>query len=143
MRVVDHEGKMVTITDNTFVATKFGEYVVIYTAIDGNEVKIEDKFYVNTVDTISPTLTIEKLIKAELKVGTKVVIPKATAEDNVDSSCNVFVYINFVDDFNQENVQMGQEYCFDRVGQYTVNYVTHDACYNYTRYVIKITVTKE
>ncbi len=143
VKVVDPEGKAVTVENNSFIASKFGAYLVTYTTYDANDVKFDDKYYVNTVDTVSPTLNIEKLIKSELKVGTKVVIPNATATDNIDSSCNVFVYINFAIDFNQENVQMGQEYCFDRVGEYTINYVTHDSCYNYTRYVIKINVTKE
>ena len=75
-------------------------------------------------------------------MGTNILLPKATATDNIDGECDVFVYVEYVTDFTKEIVFMGEKYTFTRLGKYRIHYVTHDSCSNYTRYIIEVDVVK-
>lgn len=142
VKLVDGTKQAVTIDENNeLLCDKFGEYTISFKIKDASNT-YTDKFVYRTIDVISPVLTLENTIKAQVKVGTSVLLPNATATDNIDGDCDVFVYVEYVRDFTKEIVFMGEKYTFTQTGKYRIHYVTHDECANYTRYIIEVEVVK-
>ena len=142
-RFADGSSKDVTLDENNqFVCEQFGEYTVSFKVQDGSNTYY-DRYVYRSVDVVSPVLTLEKTIQSEVKVGTTIVIPKATATDNIDGECSVFVYMQYVWDYSKEIVFMGEEYTFMKTGKYRICYITHDQCSNYARYIVEVNVVKE
>ncbi len=91
-------------------------------------------------DDVAPTLKIEGSIQKTLKKGSTVIVPNATAEDNAKETCSVFVYLRSKGDYNDRVVELGGKITFNKSGVYELIYVTRDSDYNYTTYVMTITV---
>lgn len=142
VKLPDGTKQTVTIDENNeILCDKFGEYTILFKIKDASN-SYTDKFVYRTIDLINPILTINYIIKPKVVVGTDVLLPKATATDNIDGECDVFVYVEYVNDFTKEIVFMGEKYTFTRLGKYRIHYVTHDSCSNYTRYIIEVDVVK-
>ena len=142
VKLADGTKHAVTIDENNeILCDEFGEYTVSFKVKDASNT-YTDKFVYRTVDVINPVLSLEYTIKSKVTVGTSVLLPKATATDNIDGECDVFVYVEFVRDYTKEIVFMGEKYTFTKTGNYRIHYVTHDECANYTRYVIEVEVVK-
>lgn len=142
VKLADGTKQAVTIDENNeILCDKFGEYTISFKVKDQANT-YTDKFVYRTVDVINPVLTLENTIKSQVVVGTRVRLPKATATDNIDGECDVFVYVEYVRDYTKEIVFMGEEYTFTQTGKYRIHYVTHDECANYTRYIIEVEVVK-
>lgn len=142
VKLSDGTKKAVTIDENNEVlCDEFGEYTISFKIKDATNT-YTDKFVCRTIDVINPVLTLEYTIKSQVGVGTSIVLPNATATDNIDGNCDVFVYVEYVRDFTKEIVFMGETYTFTQVGKYRIHYVTHDQCANYTRYIIEIEVVR-
>jgi hypothetical protein len=142
VKLADGSTESVTLDENNqFVCEKFGEYTISFKIQDGSNTYY-DRYVYRSVDVISPELTLEKTIQSEVKVGTTIVIPKATATDNIDGECSVFVYVQYVWDYTKEIVFMDEEYTFTKTGKYRICYVTHDQCANYAKYIIEVNVVK-
>ncbi len=91
-------------------------------------------------DDVAPTLIIDGSIQQTLKQGATVIIPNATAQDNTSGECTVFAYMRSKGDYNDKIVEFGSEFTFSKVGVYELIYIARDSDYNYTKYVMTITV---
>ena len=62
--------------------------------------------------------------------------------DNVDGTCDVYVYMRYVADNSMEELTMGQKYTFEKTGIYELVYFTRDGDFNYAEYVQRITIVE-
>ena len=150
-------------TVNVKVQTPDGATVSLSTAKDGSQYFIVEQavrytivcvpkdIYGNSynfqysyqgVDVTAPVLTVSKTLKSELDAGITVTIPTATAVDNVNGNCDVYVYMRYVADNSMEELTMGQKYAFAKTGIYELVYFTRDDDFNYTEYVQRITIVE-
>ena len=96
-RTVMFDGQEVTLTDNTFVPEKEGEYSVVYYAVDAYGSVAHEQFMITVFsDRTEPTLTVE-FTQTTATVGERVTLPTATAADDVDGEVQVTVTVTFGD----------------------------------------------
>ncbi len=146
LKVVAPDGKVVLETEDVskgaqILAEQTGYYRAQFIAQDflGNKDTLAIYNYY-AYDNVAPTLTIEGSIQKTLKQGSTVIVPNATASDNANETCSVFVYLRSKGDYNDRIVELGSKITFNKSGEYELVYVTHDSDYNYMTYVMTVTV---
>ncbi len=117
-----------------FTAQAFGSYEIMYTVSDSDGNTSRYYYYVNVIDIDGPTLTIKNKVPEKVKAGDKIVIPEASAKDDVDGDTDVFIYVKRLWDGSITMVEPGQDYYFAATGEYKLVFFTRDGSYNYTRY---------
>ena len=129
-------------TEETFfLADRVGSYTIMVTPTDAKGASMPIIYLYKTVDETAPVLTVEKTIIGELDNGTTIVIPNATATDNVDgANCKVLVQLIKLESGKVYEVKMGDEFQFTVTGNYKLRYYVFDSDYNHTEYVMNIKV---
>ena len=119
------------------VLSNYGEYYIVYTAVDrfGKESKIS--YFVTVKDSVAPELSIGKAVNSA-KVGDTVTVAEATATDNYSASVEMFVCVE-----NPEGVYVevtDGTFVAKMAGEYTVRYMVWDEAGNYTfkSYVVTV-----
>lgn len=109
---------------------EYGNYSVSVEATDdnGNTANVIASIWV--VDRVAPILKLSADIVDTVTVGTNVLIPKATAEDNLSENLTVKVYVVLVDGKMMSVNQDG--FYANEVGVYTVVYYVADEAGNCT-----------
>lgn len=135
-------GDPVTATDGTIlqgadgdkeyeiVLSEYGSYKVYYTATDlsGNSGGLSYILEVN--NDVAPKITLTGTLPTSVKVGEKVVLPKASATDDVDESVEVRIYI--VTEQGQIVSIKNGAFIFKNAGEYKVYYRCCDSAGNMT-----------
>ena len=90
---VSANGSPVSIVDGKFVANVVGEYTIVYSTQNENDLVAIKSYTINVIaDTVEPVITVEFTI-TEISKGETLVIPVATATDNCDGELPVQVKI--------------------------------------------------
>ena len=120
----------------TFDITKSGEYMAEYVAVDsyGNQKPQISTIYVGDLE--SPVIKVSG-IKATVKVGQEITLPKAKITDNDTSAEEITSYVYVVKGNNQKKL-LGDTYKFTEAGEYKIRYSAYDKNQNYT--VVEFTV---
>lgn len=88
------ELKNVPVDEYTITLSKYGEYAIIYKAVDssGNSLPLTVSLLV--FDNVKPEITVNGNIPSTIKVGTTITLPGATATDNLDGELDsVYIYV--------------------------------------------------
>lgn len=123
----------------SFTPKALGKYVIRFTFILGDDVVDGPEYYVKVVDRKNPVMTINGKLSSTLTAGEKISLPKATAKDDIDGSCKVYIFVRKLDTYSLVAVK-GNEYTFTALGKYEIIYQTHDDSYNYTQYIFTVNV---
>ena len=126
--------------EKLITADKVGTYTIIVTPTDAGNKSQPYRFIYKTVDETAPVLTVEKTIIDEIDNGTTILVPNATATDNVDAECKVYVYITKLETGKVYEVAMGETFQFTITGNYQLRYFAYDSDYNCAEYVMNIKV---
>ena len=120
----------------TFDITKSGEYMAEYVAVDsyGNQKPQISTIYVGDLE--SPVIKVSG-IKATVKVGQEITLPKAKITDNDTSAEEITSYVYVVKGNNQKKL-LGDTCKFTEAGEYKIRYSAYDKNQNYT--VVEFTV---
>lgn len=127
-------------SEKLLTLTEVGTYVIQVEAEDANGGSGSYMYYYKVVDETAPVLTIEKTIVSELKLGSAIRLPNATATDNMDGECKVFVYISNLQDGNVFEMKLDEVFVFNKTGEYMIRYFTYDSDYNMAEYIMYVTV---
>ena len=145
LRVLDPQGEIVYTSanlsqENSFTLDKVGKYTIMFNLSDNNKASGAKTYYCDSLDVVNPILSIEGSIPQSLLVGTKVIIPKASASDDVDGNVDVIIYVKYLKDGKVRHVDGGSGFTFELVGKYEIVYVARDNSYNYTTYRMPIDI---
>lgn len=114
--------------DAIFLST-YGEYTVVYEALDATNRTFSTQFKIRVRDRIAPVIMVDGEIATEATAKENLQLPKATAKDNVDSDLTVYVVI--IDPMNVYTViTQDEDYTFNMKGRYLVKFYCEDDCYN-------------
>lgn len=133
-----------TSADKEYTVTldEYGEYTIVYSAVDDNDNVANATLVVNVRDDVAPTIQVDR---TELIVyaNTAVKLPKATATDDV-SVAKEYVFVIDCDN-NMINVTGKEEYTPAKKGIYTIRYVAVDSSGNYgiVDVVLKVAEAKQ
>ena len=116
-----------------------GQYTIQVVPSDGNASE-PFLFIFKVVDETAPTMTIEKSVISELANGTTIIIPHATATDNLDEECPVYVYVMHLESHKIYKVTMGETFTFTRTGNYQIRYFAYDSDFNGVEYIMDVKV---
>ena len=125
--------------DLSFTPKNLGKYVIRFSFALGDEEIEGPEYYLKVVDNKNPVLTINGKIDSVVKAGKKITLPTATAKDDIDGSCKVYIFVRRLDTYGLVYVS-GNEYTFTALGKYEIIYQTHDDSYNYTQYIFTVNV---
>ncbi len=146
LKVTAPNGNVVLEADNVnegakLLAEQTGYYRVQFIAEDMLGNKDTSAIYnYYAYDDVAPTLIIDGSVQKTLKKGSTIVIPNATAQDNANAECKVFAYMRSKGDYNDKMVELGSTFTFSKEGVYELIYIARDSDYNYSKYVMTITV---
>lgn len=116
--------------------TESGEYGVEYTARDASSNIRKLVSGVSVVDLESPVIKVSG-VKATVKVGDEITLPKAEITDNDTAADKILGYVYVLSGNNRKEL-VGETYKFETAGEYKIRYVAYDANQNYT--VVEFTV---
>lgn len=126
--------------DYEFVPTEYGEYIIVYTAVDSNKKKTEITYVLNIKDRIKPELVVNGEVPATAEIGKTYNLPTATVTDNNDIDLPVYLFILSPD--GEQRVNGIGDYSFTPTlkGEYKITYYVQDSynCYTYIEYTIKV-----
>lgn len=109
---------------------KLGTYSVVYTSSDGNDVfAAESKFSLKIKDTTPPMIFIDGEIPSTLALNTTFTFPPATVFDNVQQDCQYYIFVLAPN--GRRTMVTNNQYTFDQVGTYEVQYYAFDGDMNY------------
>lgn len=119
--------------------SEFGYYNVTYLAedLDGNSQTFAFKAFVS--DEVAPVIKVNGTVPTSGIVGKKIIVPTATATDNIDKNLNVIMYL--ITPFGLMVELKPNAFIPDMVGIYTVRYYLMDTAGNITMESYDITVT--
>lgn len=126
--------------DGSFIVDKTGEYRITYVAEDINGKKGNVSYYCTVYEDKEPVLTIEQALPSTAALGSSIRVPNATATDENDGECTVYVFMRYQADYSFEALSFGDTYTFTKKGVYKLTYLTRDANFNYVEYAMTITV---
>lgn len=118
----------------------YGNYRIAFYATDftGNEQDLVQM--INVFDEVAPEITVASTAKITGRVGQTIVVPNATAVDNLDGKVNVKITV-YAPSGSMYELKEGQNaFKTNRAGEYRVFYSARDAANNVSIKVIKITV---
>lgn len=108
---------------------EYGNWIITYTANDGNEwFTSEERYVFDVVDAVAPVIMVADRLPTTLSVDTVYTFPAATVFDNVTQDCKYYVIVARPDGMREAVV--GNTYTFDRKGVYTVSYYATDEYMN-------------
>ena len=110
------------------------------TAKDANGATEPFVYIYKTVDETAPVLTIEKTVVGEVDNGTEIVIPNASATDNVDTELTVLIHVVKLESRKIYEVKAGDTFQFTITGTYHIRYFVYDSDYNYAEYIMEVKV---
>lgn len=114
--------------EHTLTLDEYGEYNVIYSALDDNGNVARYSMVVNVRDNVAPTINVND-VEIVVRVGSKVELPSASVSDDVGVD-KQFVFV--IDTYNNMiNVTGSTSYTPALKGIYTIRYVAVDAAGNY------------
>jgi len=116
--------------------TKSGEYMAEYVARDSYNNRKTQISTIYVGDMISPVINVSD-IKANVKVGEELVLPKAKITDNDTDAADIVSYV-YVVKGNYNKKLIGETYRFTEAGEYKIRYTAYDKNQNYT--VVEFTV---
>ena len=122
---VEFSNEAVALTDNGFTPLNEGTYTVVYSTIDEYERYVAETFIIEVIaDTEKPIISVT-FDTAQLYLGDTLVLPTATAKDDVDGDVEVSVVIVF------NNVTVAtSSFVVNEKGVYTVVYTAKDSAGN-------------
>lgn len=142
--VKDPSGNIVTdiynnrLENSTFFETKinltqYGRYVVTFYASDrAGNISNTFAYTLSVLDEVAPVLTVNGGVASNVKVGSSVGLPTATATDNYDTKLTVQIMV--IDPVGHTSLISANagKYQITRVGTYIFCYFTQDAAGNMT-----------
>ena len=127
-------------SDISFVLSEYGDYLIMVTAQDVSGNKTTSNTLVTVVDTQDPVLNISGEIATTAKVGDKILIPKATATDDLTQNLSVSIYV-FCPAGEALVIEDGTDgFIAKTVGTYTIVYSVSDEAGNFVTKYRKVTV---
>ena len=138
------ELKDVPVGEYTIQLKDFGEYMIIYKAVDSSGCSLPLSQPLTVIDNVKPTITLNGTLPAKMKVGEEITLPSAIASDNLDGELDsVYIYVQEPRGFIKTYVgSMSEEYKFipKEKGLYVVKYCVIDEAGNFTivNYEIKV-----
>ncbi len=116
------DGEIVALNGNSLSFTKEGIYKVVYKAEVDGVVAVKEYRITVVEDMEAPTITVNLSNKTLLK-GTEIVLPNATATDNVDGETVVSYQVTF----GTKSVTVSDnKFTLDEIGAYTITYTSVD-----------------
>ena len=128
--VLDREAK--------FVVDGYGYYVVTYSMTDDCDNLFELTCSIYVPDLVKPEISVIGKVPSEVKVGSKINVPKSSAQDNLSEDMVVTVFA--IDPSLAYKVVKGNQIVFDKVGVWTVRFFTMDGEGNITYKDYKVNV---
>jgi hypothetical protein len=137
--------KLLNVTPDEYVFSLeyYGKYSLLYKVTDGNGRMRQYVINLDVVDEIKPELSLSSDEVINVSVGQNVVIPTATATDNLDEELFIYVYL---EDPNGESIDLkgtfNNKTSFKPLlrGEYKIKYLVSDAAGNFTMKVITVNV---
>lgn len=126
----------------SFEVSEYGAYNVKYTATDGNGNSTAMDYYFVVADVTKPTVTIDHNMRLTYKLGDKLLVPTATAVDDIDGECATYVYLIDTTTWQRIPLVQGSEYLLDSTGRFELVVFSTDTSYNYVRKVYSFAVEK-
>lgn len=121
--------------------TEYGRYLIRITASDSSGNLAAVSPVLRVVDTEKPTLTVSGEIPTEAKVGDNIVVPKATATDNLTEKPEITVFVMTPDGKYTEITDGDAGFRPTTAGIYNVVYVVFDEQGNFASETHKIRVS--
>lgn len=117
----------------TFGFDAYGQYTVVFSAVDDNNKKATFSYVLTVTDIDAPTIELSGSVPSIVKVGSYLTVPAATVKDNVSSAENISLYVNFTDvKGNITRRKVGDRIRFEQAGKYTLTYLAYDERNNVT-----------
>ena len=114
----------------TLDVTESGEYGVEYVATDASDNIRKRVSSVYVTDLVAPVINVSG-VKANVKAGEEITLPKATITDNDTPEEKIVRYVYVIKGNNRKQI-VGDTYKFTSAGEYKIRYVAYDANQNYT-----------
>lgn len=119
---VTYNGQILEIENNTLTFTKTGIYSIVY-GTETNGIPVVKEYIITVIEDMeSPIITVNYSDKTLLR-GTEVVLPTATAMDNVDGEVSVSCKVTFG---ATDIVITDNRFTLSEIGAYTVTYTSVD-----------------
>ena len=120
----------------------YGQYSIIYDAIDGEGQPARESYTINIKDTIAPKVEFSNGFKTTAKVGEEYIIPDYTLSDDVSSQDKIVANVYILTPFDRLEMVENKKYVFKSAGEYTVYVLATDEANNYVFYTVKVSVSK-
>lgn len=123
-----------------FIPNEYGEYTILYTALDSNNRKTTITYILTIKDRIKPELTLDSEIISTAKVGKTYTLPTPTVSDNNDTELQIYLFILAPDGELVANPLNDYSFAPTLKGEYKVTYYVQDSynCYSYLEYLIQV-----
>jgi hypothetical protein len=133
----------VTPDQYTILLDQYGKYSLVYKVTDGSGRTRQYVINLDVSDEIEPELTLSSETEIITTVGSVVVLPTATAKDNLDEELKIYVYlINPNGESTPLQGTFNNETSFRPLvkGVYKIKYLVSDSAGNFTMKVITVNV---
>ena len=124
-----------------FVPETVGNYLVTYYYYDSFGNSNEYRKSISITEKVSPKITVDGRIKAQMKVNEQFTIPGFIVSDNVTAEEKIIKTVYMISPTGSFEKADGS-YVFKETGVYTLRYVAFDEAMNYTILDFKIEVVK-
>lgn len=126
------------INGESFVATEYGYYTILYKAKDKNNKSSEQRLNVYVRDSEAPNVSIKGNVPSKINVGKEIVFPSAVVSDN-NGEPQVYLLINKPSG-SIVMLSESRNYTFNEKGHYRLIYYVYDKDYNIVTKIFNIIV---
>ena len=122
----------------TLKLSELGSYRVVYTVKDGWDNSRKYEYYIEAVDCVAPTITVNGEYKAEYRVGETIKPFKTTVQDDYSQTSAIGIKVFVIDTERLLTEITNSEYMFTKQGYYTIMYYATDEAGNSEVELIKV-----